>query len=203
MAIEFHLMMPVDREKMDLVAVKKLISYLVKSEYVTLDMPVEAWEIDGEYYEEDECFDDLEHEFESLGELYDGLDTIKIDNLNFEVGFSHYDYEYKELEKEGRLPRVNLLTKELKEKMDSFCIEKSIDPSIDVFGGIAFGLIKKGSEDEGGEVRGVGIYCDGNVAQFMEDAGFLESFDKSTEIYNFFDQVASILSCDVSLQFRY
>lgn len=203
MAIEFHLVMPVNREKMGLVDVKNLIDYLVRSQYVTLDMPVEAWEIDGKYYEEDECFDDLEHDFESLGDLYDGLDTIEIDKLNFEVGFSHYDYEYKELEKEGALPKVNLLTKELKETLDKFCIEKSIDPSIDVFGGIAFGLIKKGSEDEAGEVRGVAIYCDGNVAQLMEDAGFFESFDKSTEIYKFFDNVASILSCDVSLQFRY
>lgn len=203
MAIEFYMLMPVEKEKMGPQVTKKLINFLVDSGHIKFDMPVSVWEIDGIYYDEVSGYDDLEYEFKSLFDFYKKIPELNVANINFEIGLSHYGNDLDKMEEEGTLPGINLLTNELKEIMDNFCLNNSIDPVIDVFGGITFGLIEKGAEDGCGEKRGLGIYCDGNVAQYMEDAGFLTDFDKNARIYKFFEEVASTLGTDVALQFRY
>ena len=64
-------------------------------------------------------------------------------------------------------------------------------------------IINMGGEDGVGETRGVGIYCDGNVAQSMEDAGFLKQLDSGVGIYGLFEKIAAITGEDVAVQFRY
>ncbi|MBQ0754673.1 MAG: hypothetical protein KBT87_07620 [Gammaproteobacteria bacterium] len=203
MAIEFYLMMPLTKDQMDVRKTKELINFLVDHQYIDLEMDVKVWENDGEYYEEDDCYDDLEHKFDTLGGFAKSIDNLNIEKINFEVGLSHYRNDLNELEKEGKLPGINVVTSQLKDYMDDFCKKNDIPPVIDVFGGITFGLVNSDSEDGQNEIRGVGVYCDGNVAQFMEDSGFLKNFDRDTKLYKLFEQVAAIFGADVVLEFRY
>ncbi len=202
MAIEFHLLMPISKSAwMDPKNVKKIIDLLIESNLTSLDAPATLWRFD--YNEEDEYYEGSDTEYESLLELYNNIDTIELGKIFFEIGFSHYDYEYKELKNKNALPGINLLTDQLKEHMDEFCIKHDIPPVIDVFGGIKFGLISPDSEDEQGEQLGVGIYCDGNVAQFMEDAGFLTQLNSNIGIYSMLEKISNMLNEKVTVQFRY
>jgi hypothetical protein len=194
--------MPISKSAwMDPKNVKNIINLLIESNLTSLDAPATLWRFD--YNKEDEYYEDSDTKYESLLELYNNIDTIELRKIFFEIGFSHYDYEYKELKNKNALPGINLLTDQLKEHMDEFCIKHDIPPAIDVFGGIKFGLISPDSEDEQGEQLGVGIYCDGNVAQFMEDAGFLTQLNSNIGIYSLFEKISNMLNEEVTVQFRY
>ena len=181
--------------------VKNIINLLVDSRLISFDMPVTLWRFD--YNEEDKYYEDSEIKYESLSGLYNDLEKIELGKVFFDIGYSHYDYEYKELKKKGALPGINLLTDQLKEHMDEFCIKNDIPPAIDVFGGVQLGLISPGSEDELGDKLGIGIYCDGNVAQSMEDAGFLTQLNSSVGIYALFENISTVLKEETIVQFRY
>ncbi len=202
MAIEFHLLTPISREAwLNPETVKRIIHLLVETGMAMFDAPVTVWK--SEYSEDEGGFLDDDVEYASLMELHDDIDRLDLDRVNFVIGHSHYSYEHKVLAREGRLPGINLLTAQLKQHMDTFCQAHGIPPAIDVFGHVNIGLINMGGEDGVGETRGVGIYCDGNVAQSMEDAGFLKQLDSGVGIYGLFEKIAAITGEDVAVQFRY
>ncbi len=202
MAIEFHLLMPISKNAWSNPKnVKNIISLLIESKLTALDMPVTLWRF--EYNEEGEYYDENDIEYKSLHELHNDIDNVELGKINFSIGYDHYDYEYETLKKEDNLPGINLITDQLKEHMDEFCKANNIPPVIDVFGKVTFGVISPDAEDEQGEKLGVGIYCDGNVAQFMEDSGFLRQLNSNVGVYALFEKISNLIREEVVVQFRY
>jgi hypothetical protein len=44
--------------------------------------------------EDEQEYDEIELHYDSLGEFYDDLDNLRLDEINFHLGFSRYDSDY-------------------------------------------------------------------------------------------------------------
>jgi hypothetical protein len=200
MSISLYLLMPLSKQAFENPAnTRKALDLLVQKGLVSLDMPTAVWSYP---YDEDEGdFGEEKLPQATLGELRDALDGIRTDEINFDAGFSRYSPEYKVREGQGRLPGINALTAQLQDHMGAFCEENDIDYTLDVYGKVSIGFMGADGEDGLGEIRGIGVFCDGNVAPFMEDGGYLEAA-KTQPLYAVFEQLAAIYGEAPTLQFR-
>ncbi|WAU76130.1 hypothetical protein [Acinetobacter sp. TR3] len=46
------------------------------------------------FMEDEQEYDEIELHYDSLGEFYDDLDNLRLDEINFHLGFSRYDSDY-------------------------------------------------------------------------------------------------------------
>lgn len=200
MSLTLHLLLPIRKEAFENPAnTRKVIDLLVQKGLVSLDMPTEGWI--HPYDTEADDYDAKSLPPTTLGQLRDALDGFR-DEINFDVGFSRYSAEYKDFEAQGRLPGINALTEQLQDHMSAFCEEHDIDETLDVYGSVSIGFLGEEGEDDLGAIRGIGVFCDGDVASFMEDAGYLDAV-KELEIYALFQQLAVIYGeAETALQFR-
>lgn len=200
MSISLYLLMPLSKQAFENPAnTRRAIDLLVQRGLVSLDMPTNVWSYPYDSEEDEHGEEQLPHA--TLGALRDALDGIRTDEVNFDAGFSRYSAEYKDSEAQGRLPGINALTEQLQDHMGDFCEEHNIDYTLDVYGKVTIGFMGADGEDGLGEIRGIGVFCDGSVAPFMEDAGYLEAA-KALEIYAVFEQLAAIYGEAPTLQFR-
>lgn len=200
MSLTLHLLVPIRKEAFENPAsTRKAIDLLVHKGLVSLDMPTEGWIYP--YDSEKDDYDTKSLPPTTLGQLRDALDGFR-DAINFDVGFSQYSSEYKDCEEQGRVPGINALTEQLQDHMQAFCEEHDIDETLDVYGSVSIGFLGADGEDGLGEICGIGVFCDGDVASFMEDAGYLDTV-KELEIYAVFQQLAAIYGeAETALQFR-
>ena len=199
MSISSYLLMPLSKQSMsDPIKTKQLLNYLIDTNIINWEMPVEAWQ----YSCEEDDYDEKELNFKSLEHFYQLLDTLPMPELCFTLGFNRYNSEYKEADQASALPKINEFTNELIGYMDNFCQSNEIDPLLDLFGPMNIGLIALDSEDDIGEIRGIGFYIDGSMTYFMEEAGFLENFDSNLDIGKLMKKIAEIYGEEFSLIFR-
>ncbi len=196
-----YLLMPISKEAFQNPEnSKKAIDFLVDSGLAFHDMKIEVWSypfrVEGQYYGEEEL------KYDSLLDLYKDIKQIKMDETMFKVGFSQYSMDYDRYKEQGKLPGINFLTEQLQSHISAFSKENEISPILDIFGHIKIGFISEDGQDEQGEIRGVGIYCDGYAAYFMEEAGYLNTLDSSLGIYQVLENLAQIYGEKMTLQFR-
>lgn len=202
MSISSYLIMPISKQAFqDTAKTKKLIEHLVKLNLISLDVPVEVWSYP--FLEDEQEYDEVELHYDSLGELYQDLDHLQLDDINFSISFSRYSSEYHQYQDQGKLPYLNVLTEDLQEHMAEFCDQHDISPIPDLFGSIQIGLIARDTEDDLGEIRGLGLFCDGNMIYFVEEAGYLDTLKHSDLcLYQLFKEIAVIYGEELTLQFR-
>lgn len=202
MSISSYLLMPISRAAFqDISRTKKLIERLIELNLISLDLPVEVWRYP--FLEEEQEYDEVELHYNSLGEFYQDLDNLRLDEINFDLGFSHYDYEYRQYKEQGSLPLINILTDELMDHLVDFCNKYQIEPIPDIFGELKVGFISSDGEDEQGEICGIALYWDGNMTYFVEEAGYLDVLKNSDlRLYQVFREIATIYGEELTLQFR-
>lgn len=198
MSMSNYLLMPISKEAFENPEkTRKVLDLLLEQGLVSADMPTTV--CSQPHDAEHESYGEEYLPFTTLRELSDALDQVNMQEVNFEVGFSRYGQHYDTSKDD--LPGINRLTEELQTHMAEFCASHEIDYTLDVYGGVTIGFIAPDSEDEQGELRGVGIYCDGSCAIFMEEAGYLEAV-KGLGIYRVLEKVAAIYGEKPNLQFR-
>lgn len=198
MSMSNYLLMPISKEAFENPErTRKVLDLLVEQGLVSADMPTTAWSYPHDA--EHDSYGEEKLPLTTLRELSDALNRVNMQEVNFEVGFSRYGQHYDT--RKDDLPGMNKLTEELQTHMTEFCASHEIDSTLDVYGGVTIGFIAPDSEDELGELRGVGILCDGSSAIFMEEAGYLEAV-KELGIYRVFEKVAAIYGEQPNLQFR-
>lgn len=200
MSISLYLLMPLSKQAFENPAnTRRAIDLLVQQGLVSPDQTTDVWSYPYDSEEDEHGEEQLPHA--TLGALRDALDGFRTDEINFDAGFSQYSSEHKDGEGQGRLPGINALTQQLQDHMAAFCEQNEIDYTLDVYGHVSIGFMSAEGEDGLGEIRGIGVFCDGNVAPFMEDAGYLEAA-KTLEIYAVFEKLAAIYGEAPTLQFR-
>ncbi|WP_288400420.1 hypothetical protein [uncultured Acinetobacter sp.] len=202
MSLSYHLLMPISKQALrDIDKTKKLIERLVELNLISLDLPVEVWNYP--FMEDEQEYDEIELHYDSLGEFYDDLDNLRLDEINFDLGFSRYDSDYHQYQEQGKLPIINAITNELMEYLIEFCDQHKIEPIPDIFGQLQVGFISSEGEDDQGEICGIGLYCDGNMTYFVEEAGFLDTLKNSNlRFYQVLEEIAIIYGEELTLQFR-
>jgi len=201
MSMSNYLLMPISKEAFSSSEkTKKAIELLVESKLIYYEAATEVWSYpfraEEQYYGEEE----LKHK--SLLELYNDIANVKMQETIFKVGFSRYSIEYDEHRKQGCIPGINALTEELQMHMAEFSINNEISPALDIYGHIEIGFFSPNGQDEQGEIRGVGIYCDGSTAYFLEEAGYLNSLNSNLGIYQLLERLAVIYGEKITFQFR-
>lgn len=195
MSMSNYLLMPISKQAFaSPEKTRQVLDLLIEQGMASADNRTEVWSYP--YNAEDEDYDEAKLPFTTLRELRDALDRVDMQEVNFQVGFSRYG-----LESQDELLGMNKLTEELQTHMAEFCASHSIDYTLDVYGHVTIGFIAPDSEDEQGELRGIGVMCDGSSAFFMEEAGYLEAA-KELGIYRFFEKIAAIYGEKPTLQFR-
>lgn len=198
MSMSNYLLMPISKEAFENPEkTRNVLDLLLEQGLVSADMSTTVWSYP--YDADDDSYGEEKLQFATLRELSDALDQVNMREVNFEVGFSRYGQPYDMCKDD--LPGINRLTEELQTHMAEFCAKHEIDYTLDVYGGVTIGFIAPGSEDDQGELRGIGIYCDGSCAIFMEEAGYLDAA-KELGIYRVLEKVAAIYGEKPSLQFR-
>ncbi|WP_162995882.1 hypothetical protein [Acidovorax sp. 1608163] len=195
MSMSNYLLMPISKEAFaNPEKTRQVLDLLIGEGLASADNPTDVWSYP--YDAEDEDYGEAKLPYATLRELRDALDRVDMQEVNFDVGFSRYGLESKD-----DLPGMNQLTEELQTHMAEFCASHAIDYTLDVYGHVTIGFIAPDSEDEQGELRGIGVMCDGSSAVFMEEAGYLEAA-KEIGIYRVFEKIAAIYGEKPSLQFR-
>ena len=201
MSISTYLLMPISKQAfLSPGNTRQAIELLVELGLVSYDMPTRVWSYP--FRVEEECYGEEKLPYDSLLDLHEGIANVRMDEANFDIGIDHYGPEYHKHVEQGSLPGINTLTQQLQEHMAEFCDRNHISPVLDVFGSISIGFISPEAEDELGEIRGVGMYCDGNAACFMEEAGYLETLNSSLGICRLFEKLARIYGEKMTFQFR-
>lgn len=198
MSMSNYLLMPLSKQAFqDADKTRQAIDLLVSEGLVSLDSPTQVWSYP--YLGEDEGYGEERLSYSTLRDLRQALDSLNLQEINFEIGFSRYSTEYDEFK--DRLPGINALTDQLQHHMFDFCEAHDISPVLDVYGSVTLGFLAADGEDGLGEVRGLGVFCDGSSAYFMEEAGYLEAAQDAA-ISKLFSRIAAIYGEEMRLQFR-